>query len=354
MLGLPARDDVVARERVVRRLPAGAGHRRAGRTRPAAYREALAAAAALGVVGLVDFEFNAPREPWVERWHDGCDLLRVRWATYAAGLDEVIEAGLRTGDPLGTARRGRPADHGAAQDHQRRVAQHPDGVVLRPVRRRRRPRAPGRPAQPVGRRAARAARPGRRRRARGRDARDRRRGRGRRAAGLRRHRRDRVDRARPAGPARRRTPDGRARPAGQRPAGAPPRRPRPHREGLAGPRRAVLRLPLDARGRRRAGARLRRAGVTARPVAGDGRGRPPQRATTATRGTPSRRSRRRRRSPRRSTASPPWRPAPAATWCSSTANPLAAGETTADDGGRPARDAGRAHRRRRARGAPGR
>ena len=55
---------------------------------------------AWGVVGLVDFEFNGRLQPWVDRWHDGGDLLRIRWATYAAGLDEVIEAGLRTGDPL--------------------------------------------------------------------------------------------------------------------------------------------------------------------------------------------------------------------------------------------------------------
>ena len=62
----------------------------------------------------------------------GCDLLRVRWATYADTLDDVVGAGLRTGDP-----RARPAaDDGAAEDHQRRVAQHPDRVVLRAVRRR--------------------------------------------------------------------------------------------------------------------------------------------------------------------------------------------------------------------------
>ena len=99
MLGLSPRDDVVRENEwfdAYPRVPVIAGRT----DPPAAYREALAAAAALGVVGLVDFEFNGPREPWVERWHDGCDLLRVRWATYAAGLDDVIEAGLRTGHPL--------------------------------------------------------------------------------------------------------------------------------------------------------------------------------------------------------------------------------------------------------------
>ena len=99
MLGLPPRDEVVRENEwfdAYPRVPVIAGRT----DPPAAYRDALAAAAALGVVGLVDFEFNAPREPWVERWQDGCDLLRVRWATYAAGLDEVVGAGLRTGDSL--------------------------------------------------------------------------------------------------------------------------------------------------------------------------------------------------------------------------------------------------------------
>ena len=69
-------------------------------TSPAAYRRALEDAAALGVVGLVDFEFSGGASDWLERWHDGCDLLRVRMSTYAEGLDAVLAAGLRTGDPL--------------------------------------------------------------------------------------------------------------------------------------------------------------------------------------------------------------------------------------------------------------
>ncbi len=98
-LGLPVRDEVVRENEWFDAYPRLGVI--AGRTdSPEAYRDALGAAAALGVVGTVDFEFNGRREPWVERWNDGCDLLRVRWATYAAGLDEVLEAGLRTGDPL--------------------------------------------------------------------------------------------------------------------------------------------------------------------------------------------------------------------------------------------------------------
>jgi predicted amidohydrolase YtcJ len=98
-LGLPVRDEVVRENEWFDAYPRLGVI--VGRTdTPAAYRDALETAASQGLVGLVDFEFNARREPWVERWSQGCDLLRIRWATYAAGLDEIIEEGLRTGDPL--------------------------------------------------------------------------------------------------------------------------------------------------------------------------------------------------------------------------------------------------------------
>jgi predicted amidohydrolase YtcJ len=69
-------------------------------TSPPAYRESLEAAAALGVVGMVDFEFVGGVDEWVERWAAGCDLLKVRAAAYIEGIDEVTRRGLRTGDPL--------------------------------------------------------------------------------------------------------------------------------------------------------------------------------------------------------------------------------------------------------------
>jgi predicted amidohydrolase YtcJ len=99
-LGLGARDDVVrenewfAAYEILNSLTGDAG------TSPAAYRASLEAAAAMGVVGLVDFEFSGGAADWVERWHAGCDLIRVRMATYAEGLEEVVAAGLRTGSPL--------------------------------------------------------------------------------------------------------------------------------------------------------------------------------------------------------------------------------------------------------------
>ena len=193
----------------------------------------LDAAAAQGVVGLVDFEFMRRRRRLGRALVERLRPAAGPGATYADGLEEVIEAGLRTGDPLPAARR--PAHHGAAQDHQRRLAQHPDGLVLRAVRRRaagwstrRRGRTSPAPScarcspaptcaglevatHAIGDAAVR-----------------------RRPRRVRRHRRPRLDRARPAGRPRRRTPDGRARPAGQRAARAPARRPRPHRAGLAG------------------------------------------------------------------------------------------------------------------------
>lgn len=67
---------------------------------PEAYRRTLDAAAAHGVVGLVDFEFSGGAADWLHRWDSGCDLLRIRMSTYAEGLDAVIDRGLRTGDPL--------------------------------------------------------------------------------------------------------------------------------------------------------------------------------------------------------------------------------------------------------------
>ena len=100
LLGLPVRDDVVRENEWFDAYPRIGVLTGGGTDSPQAYRDTLAAAAALGVVGIVDFEFNGRLQPWVDRWHGGGDLLRVRWATYAAGLDEVLEAGLRTGEAI--------------------------------------------------------------------------------------------------------------------------------------------------------------------------------------------------------------------------------------------------------------
>ncbi len=99
-LGLGAREDVVrenewfAAYELLGHLVGDDG------TSPAAHRATLDAAVAKGVVGIVDFEFTGGVDDWVERWTAGCDRLRVRVATYADRLEDVIEARLRTGDPL--------------------------------------------------------------------------------------------------------------------------------------------------------------------------------------------------------------------------------------------------------------
>ncbi|WP_203337112.1 amidohydrolase [Nocardioides limicola] len=99
-LALPLREGMVAEGEwfaAYGRLSAVLGDDGTG---PDAYARTMAAAAAHGVVGLVDFEFSGGVPEWTERWHAGADLVRVRMATYADGLDAVIAAGLRTGDPL--------------------------------------------------------------------------------------------------------------------------------------------------------------------------------------------------------------------------------------------------------------
>lgn len=99
VLGLAPRDGVVAEGEwfavfpLLHRIDEDAAS-------PAAYRRMLQNAAARGVVGLVDFEFEARWQEWAQRWDDGCDVLRVVTSVYPGGLDDVVAAGLRTGDRL--------------------------------------------------------------------------------------------------------------------------------------------------------------------------------------------------------------------------------------------------------------
>ena len=65
-----------------------------------ALETALAEAARLGVVGVTDVEWERGPFVWPDRVRPGSDLVRVRTATYADGLDDVLTAGLRTGAPL--------------------------------------------------------------------------------------------------------------------------------------------------------------------------------------------------------------------------------------------------------------
>lgn len=58
------------------------------------------AAAARGLVGLVDLDMTWNDEPWQRRAARGFDTLRVSYGTYPQHLDRAIVEGLRTGDPV--------------------------------------------------------------------------------------------------------------------------------------------------------------------------------------------------------------------------------------------------------------
>jgi predicted amidohydrolase YtcJ len=99
LLGLPARTGPLV-EREWFAVLAGLDRLAPPRDVPAAYRAAAEQAAARGVVGVTDVEFEQGPAAWPDRVAAGVDLLQVRTATYPDGLESVVAAGLRTGDPL--------------------------------------------------------------------------------------------------------------------------------------------------------------------------------------------------------------------------------------------------------------
>ncbi|GAB5080647.1 amidohydrolase [Arthrobacter sp. AD-310] len=58
---------------------------------------AARAAAARGVVGVVDFEMTWNRDPWLRRMAGGFDALRVEAGVYPQDLDRAVADGMRTG-----------------------------------------------------------------------------------------------------------------------------------------------------------------------------------------------------------------------------------------------------------------
>jgi hypothetical protein len=100
-LGLPRRNSPVAESEWFAAYPRVAILE--GSARSTDYQQVLHDAAALGVVGLVDFEFDAPWTDWAQRWHEGCDVMRIRWSPYASQLDSVRAAGLRSRSSLAGA-----------------------------------------------------------------------------------------------------------------------------------------------------------------------------------------------------------------------------------------------------------
>jgi len=62
--------------------------------------DAARAAAARGVVGVVDYEMRWNRDDWARRGAGGFDALRVRFGVYTQHLDRAADARLRTGDTI--------------------------------------------------------------------------------------------------------------------------------------------------------------------------------------------------------------------------------------------------------------
>jgi predicted amidohydrolase YtcJ len=62
--------------------------------------DAARAAAARGVVGIVDYEMRWNRDDWARRAANGVDALRVRFGVYTQHLERAAEVGLRTGDVI--------------------------------------------------------------------------------------------------------------------------------------------------------------------------------------------------------------------------------------------------------------
>ncbi len=97
LLGLPWRDDVV-REAEWFDVFQVFEERISGRVGNDDYRAVQLAAARIGVVGLVDFEYTGGPHEWPLRHAADAVVLRVRASTYADGLDAVLATGLHTGD----------------------------------------------------------------------------------------------------------------------------------------------------------------------------------------------------------------------------------------------------------------
>ena len=145
LLGLAERPDPLAENDWFAVMPAVTAL--AGETidDAAALADAVADAAARGVVGITDFELALGFHDWPERFGRGIDRLRVRAGDLSRRPRRAsIAAGLRTGDPL-------PATDGLATMGPLKIIS--DGslntrtaLVLRAVRR----RPPGAP-HPAGR-----------------------------------------------------------------------------------------------------------------------------------------------------------------------------------------------------------
>ena len=99
LLGAPRRTGPVSENEwfdLLRRLDELPG----ASSQPADFVAPLASLAAVGLTGLVDFEFENSFADWPGRIAAGADSLRVVTSVYPHQLDRVVGLGLRTGDRL--------------------------------------------------------------------------------------------------------------------------------------------------------------------------------------------------------------------------------------------------------------
>ncbi len=99
-LRLPERDGVVSETEWFKVYPRLAEVVGSDGTSPDAYLHTMQQAAAKGVTGLVDLEFDQGVRDWPDREAAGAELLRVRVGAYVDTLDSFLAAGVRTGDPM--------------------------------------------------------------------------------------------------------------------------------------------------------------------------------------------------------------------------------------------------------------
>ena len=99
-LRLPAREGTVAEAEWFQAYPRLSDVAGSDGTGPEAYLHTLRDAAAKGVTGLVDLEFDQSLGAWPEREAAGAELLRIRVGAYVDTVAEFVGAGLRTGDML--------------------------------------------------------------------------------------------------------------------------------------------------------------------------------------------------------------------------------------------------------------
>jgi predicted amidohydrolase YtcJ len=99
-LKLAERDDVVRETEWFAAYPRLVDLVGSDGTSPDAYQHTMRQAAASGVVGLVDLEFDQSASEWPEREAGGASLLRVRVGAYVDTLDDFLAAKVRTGDPM--------------------------------------------------------------------------------------------------------------------------------------------------------------------------------------------------------------------------------------------------------------